>query len=79
VFRNHHEIVSATLADSEAALLARVADLETERRWFREISIVAIHALHRITRERDHARQYVRELREAQRAESNQDHLRLTA
>ena len=63
MFRDHRDIVIADLADAEAALLARVADLEAERRWFREIAITAVHALHTFNQKLAQARDTIAALR----------------
>jgi hypothetical protein len=60
-------MVIEALADSEAALLSRLADLEADRRWFREISIAAIHALYDLTRKLEQARLTIAAMRSAQR------------
>lgn len=73
------DMACSILADSEAALRERVANLESEcarlraeYRWSREISRGAIHRSHELTRELERSRATIREMRKAQREPSAQ-------
>ena len=54
------------IAENEQ-LRARVVDLASERNTYREIAILGIHALYRLTRDRDRLRAELRELRREHR------------
>ena len=51
--RDHRDIVIEDLADSEAALIDRIVDLELDNRALRETLHAAVDGLHHITGERD--------------------------
>jgi hypothetical protein len=65
--RDHRDMVIEHLADSEAALLVRVVELETDLRSYRELAREAVHSLHaahrRDLRYRDTLRRLLDELR----------------
>ena len=66
--RDHRDLVIEALADSEAALLGRLEELETERAAYRVVAQESLHALHRLTVKYDRVtarlRAIVDELRE---------------
>jgi hypothetical protein len=51
--RDHRDLCIEALADSEAALLARIEELETERAAYRVLAQESLHALHALTRKYD--------------------------
>jgi hypothetical protein len=62
------DLALVDLADAEAALAERVADLELDVHAYRELALQAIHALHDVTAERDRLRASHRQLHDEYRA-----------
>ena len=59
------DLVITDLADSEVALLERIASLEADVAIYRELAVQAIHSLHDLVQERDRQRErYARLLEE---------------
>jgi hypothetical protein len=54
---DHRDLVIAELADSEAALLERVASLESDVVAYRSLALAALDALHDLTVQRDRLRE----------------------
>ena len=57
-----HDLVIETLADSEVALRARVADLEVDVATYRELLVQALDRLHGTIRQLDRSREAVSRL-----------------
>jgi hypothetical protein len=59
---DYRDLMIEELIDSEAELLARVADLEADVASYRELAQQALHSLHYLTCERDRLVQRLRVL-----------------
>jgi hypothetical protein len=57
------DMVIEALAADEAGLRDRIIDLTLERNTYRELAILALRGLYRLTRERDRLREQLREYR----------------
>jgi hypothetical protein len=68
---DYRDLVITDLADSEALLRERVASLESDCTGYRLLAQEAIHALARVTRERDQARRELRYLRHQHRQDAH--------